>query len=81
MNNGIIFKDFKESKINFESTFKFLIGTNRYDPKTSSKWCDRVLYKTNPKENLIVEAINYKSLTNHNISDHKPVSALFNIQL
>ncbi|OLY82087.1 Type II inositol 1,4,5-trisphosphate 5-phosphatase [Smittium mucronatum] len=79
---GLAFNGFKESEINFNPTYKFVIGTNEYSEKRTQSWTDRILWWTNKKyPSEYVSNINYLSQQNLAISDHKPVSATFKIKL
>jgi hypothetical protein len=46
---GNVFAEFEEAKLKFPPTYKFKVGTNDYDYKTSKiripSWCDRILYR------------------------------------
>ena len=74
------FKNVKEGKINFLPTYKFIKHTDKYDlSKRIPAWTDRILFG-NKKSNDINQ-IFYDSISEINISDHKPVSSLFAIKL
>ena len=74
------FKNVKEGKINFLPTYKFIKHTDKYDlSKRIPAWTDRILFG-NKKSNDINQ-IFYDSISEINISDHKPVSSLFEIKL
>eukprot|EP00596_Hydrurales_sp_CCMP1899_P000717 CAMPEP_0119046722 /NCGR_PEP_ID=MMETSP1177-20130426/48508_1 /TAXON_ID=2985 /ORGANISM="Ochromonas sp, Strain CCMP1899" /LENGTH=540 /DNA_ID=CAMNT_0007020297 /DNA_START=42 /DNA_END=1665 /DNA_ORIENTATION=+ len=78
---GNVFEDYEEGTIDFEPTYKFAPGTSQYDNRPEKKlrapaWCDRVLWRTNSLDS--VRQLNYRRCE-LDISDHKPVSALFNI--
>ena len=68
---------FSEAVIEFAPTYKYDIGTSRYDtgPKRRPPaWCDRVLWRG---ENVLPLA--YTSCDGPCCSDHKPVAALLAI--
>lgn len=48
-------------------------------------WCDRILYKTRPKQiknvTLELEQTSYKSHPTYMLSDHRPVSSEFMIKV
>ena len=82
MENKAVFQDYLEGFIDFSPTYKYQPGTDTYDCRAEKKlrapaWCDRVLWKENSKIDS-VRQLNYRR-SELNISDHKPVSALFNI--
>ena len=82
MGNKNVFHDYEEGIIDFPPTYKYQPGTDVYDCRSEKKlrapaWCDRVLWKENSTINS-VRQLNYRR-AELNISDHKPISALFNI--
>ncbi|RZC40415.1 phosphatidylinositol 4,5-bisphosphate 5-phosphatase A-like [Asbolus verrucosus] len=85
MKNGEAFSELTEQDPEFPPTFKFEVGTNRYDHKRRPAWCDRILYRVNPHnyENvtLKVDQLSYKNHPSYLLSDHKPVTAEFNIKI
>lgn len=72
--SGLIGKEFTESPITFQPTFRFHPGTNKYqDSKRTPSFCDRILYR--PLEDITIRK--YKSVMCEKIkSDHKPVALL-----
>lgn len=68
------FSDYSEGAIAFQPTFKYQVGTDEFNELRTPAWCDRVLWKG---EN--VEQLHYHSHPSLLTSDHKPVSALFNV--
>lgn len=77
-----VFHGYEEGRLDFPPTYKYQPGTDVYDCRADKKlrapaWCDRVLWKENSVVNS-VRQLNYRR-AELNISDHKPVSALFNI--
>ena len=77
-----VFHDYEEGQLDFLPTYKYQPGTDVYDCRSEKKlrapaWCDRVLWKENSTINS-VRQLNYRR-AELNISDHKPISALFNI--
>lgn len=74
MGRGYAFPFYDESKITFNPTYKFDVGTDSYDTSEKQRipaWCDRVLRKGN---NLRQTSYNSAPLR---FSDHKPVYATF----
>lgn len=74
-NPGSRLRAFKESQITFAPTYKYDVGTNRYDTsdkKRSPAWCDRLLYRGIGR----IKQVEYRR---HEIraSDHRPVSGVF----
>ncbi|ODV83483.1 hypothetical protein CANARDRAFT_203100 [[Candida] arabinofermentans NRRL YB-2248] len=41
---GKLLWGFDEAKVKFKPTYKFKVGTNIYNSKRTSSWCDRILY-------------------------------------
>ena len=79
--NGLAFTQFHEGRIDFKPTYKYDPSTNTWDSSEKNRvpaWCDRILYYSN--EDLL-EVDNYQSYPEMIISDHKPVSCLFNTKV
>jgi hypothetical protein len=71
---GLTFPYYSEARITFAPTYKFDLGTDRYDTSEKARipaWCDRILRKG---DNL--RQINYESAP-LKFSDHRPVYASF----
>lgn len=86
MRDRLAFENLSEKPPQFPPTFKFEEGTNEYDLKRRPAWCDRILYGVNPgntrsRIKLNAEQTSYKSHPNYNISDHKPVTSEFTINI
>ncbi|TVY71165.1 putative inositol polyphosphate 5-phosphatase [Lachnellula suecica] len=69
---------FSELPITFAPTYKYDVGTDRYDTsekKRSPAWCDRILYRGRDR----IKQVDYKR---HEVmvSDHRPVTGQFRIQ-
>ena len=86
-----------EKEITFKPTYKYCIGSNEYDytlndnkdnigkksgKKRNPSWCDRILFKKNDKNTNIV-CLEYKSIMDDkfNVSDHRPVYAIFEVEV
>ena len=62
---------FEEGEITFPPTFKFRVGSSRYNDKRVPSFCDRVLF-CGPD----VKCLGYWADFGNMLSDHKPVAAL-----
>ncbi|TPX59296.1 hypothetical protein SpCBS45565_g07773 [Spizellomyces sp. 'palustris'] len=77
------FNGFKEGPITFPPTFKYDIGTSRFDTSEKQRtpsFCDRILWFQNPlhtEDPDWAKVLWYRSCMDLTMSDHKPVMALF----
>ncbi|GME77354.1 unnamed protein product [Ambrosiozyma monospora] len=85
--SNVAFWGFDEAKINFKPTYKFKVGTSKYNTKRKPSWCDRILYQSYQSQhlppgevegerellNLKADVLEYNSIENLRISDHIPV--------
>ena len=81
LNNFLVdYKFINEGNVKFFPTYKYIKNTNKYDlSKKLCSWTDRILFGNSESSSL--NQIFYDSIDNINISDHKPVSSLFEIKL
>ncbi|NXY79800.1 PI5PA phosphatase, partial [Glareola pratincola] len=91
-----VLSGFQEGPLNFPPTFKFDVGTNKYDSSAKKRkpaWTDRILWKIKspsvglgaggrrPSRSVLsVSQLCYCSHMEYSISDHKPVAAIFAVQ-
>ena len=79
--NGQAFTQFHEGKVDFKPTYKYDPSTNAWDSSEKNRvpaWCDRILYYS--IEDLL-DIMSYASYPEMIISDHKPVSCLYNAKV
>lgn len=90
------FDGFEEYEIAFAPTYKFEQGGNGYDQKKQRMpaWCDRILWKTHGRSRgaamfskndhgmlkQTFKCIKYESYNDETMSDHKPVTGLFEMK-
>ncbi|KAM7089843.1 phosphatidylinositol 4,5-bisphosphate 5-phosphatase A isoform 2-T2 [Ciconia maguari] len=91
-----VLSGFQEGPLNFPPTFKFDVGTNKYDSSAKKRkpaWTDRILWKIKspsvglgtggcrPSRGVLsVSQLRYCSHMEYTVSDHKPVAAIFAVQ-
>ena len=76
-----VFGGYKEAEIQFVPSYKFDHNTNRYDSSEKARvpaWTDRILWRDTAGQ---VKCQYYGVHMDHMISDHKPVSAQFYVDI
>uniref|UniRef100_A0A3B4VAN3 Phosphatidylinositol 4,5-bisphosphate 5-phosphatase A-like n=1 Tax=Seriola dumerili TaxID=41447 RepID=A0A3B4VAN3_SERDU len=82
-----VLEGFQEGPLKFSPTYKFDVGTNTYDTsgkKRKPAWTDRILWRlraTAPAGAVLVTQHCYRSHMEYTVSDHKPVSSIFTLQV
>ncbi|KAI8057833.1 SacI homology domain-containing protein [Syncephalis plumigaleata] len=78
MSRDEIFQGFTEGQITFLPTYKYELGTDYYDMSEKQRipaWTDRILYRGKR-----IKQLEY-SRANLRISDHRPVRAIFSVEV
>lgn len=85
---GQVFPWYQEMRVNFLPTYKFDVGTDKYDSSEKARipaWCDRVIYKSNTKSGQdggrCLKGLEYGSVQELRFSDHRPVYATFELDV
>ncbi|KAF8905753.1 Endonuclease/exonuclease/phosphatase [Gymnopilus junonius] len=80
-NRGCRLRGFSEGPITFKPTYKYDPFSDEYDSsekRRSPAWCDRVLWRTRVATR--VRQVSYRRYE-VNVSDHRPVSAAFEVRV
>jgi len=74
---GRVFPEFEEGKISFAPTYKYKVGQHEFETEKRRipPWCDRILYRGEAQLQF------YTSVASVCESDHKPVTALFKVDI
>ncbi|KAJ3692573.1 hypothetical protein LUZ60_011668 [Juncus effusus] len=83
LKTGNTFEGWEEGEINFAPTYKYEINSEKYvgeiykegEKKRTPAWCDRILWSGKG-----IKQLSYWS-SDLRLSDHRPVSALFSVEL
>ncbi|CAL1203389.1 unnamed protein product [Candida parapsilosis] len=78
------FSEFNEGAVKFYPTYKFDKGTSNYDSSEKQRvpsWTDRVLYLSLKKKRNDLKQLNYNSVMDVYLSDHKPVYSTFAVKV
>ncbi|XP_071506726.1 uncharacterized protein [Diadema antillarum] len=82
MRKNEIFKGFREGTIKFLPSYKFDVGEDVYDTSSKARvpsYTDRVLYKSRKASDISL--VHYNSCEQIKTSDHRPVYALFEVDI
>ncbi|KDQ18332.1 hypothetical protein BOTBODRAFT_63341 [Botryobasidium botryosum FD-172 SS1] len=79
---GRCFHEFKEGTINFPPTYRYVIGEEDkqvFDPRRRPAWTDRIQFWS--RDESVVEQVSYERHAKIVLSDHKPVSAEYKVEI
>ncbi|XP_062157551.1 type IV inositol polyphosphate 5-phosphatase 11 [Alnus glutinosa] len=75
---GRIFNGYCEGRLTFKPTYKYDVGSSKYDTSYKVRvpaWTDRILFKIEDVEKINATLRSYESMDGIYSSDHKPVKA------
>ena len=75
-----LLKTCQEGQLLFDPTYKYDIGTDKYDTSANLRcpaWTDRILFT---QSNPIMTLVKY-GRAEHTLSDHKPIYAMFKAKI
>ncbi|KAG6624805.1 hypothetical protein CIPAW_16G053100 [Carya illinoinensis] len=75
---GHIFNGYCEGTLTFKPTYKYNVGSSKYDTSYKVRvpsWTDRILFKIEDMEKINANLHSYESMDEITSSDHKPVKA------
>lgn len=83
MAKGNVFYNFQEGELTFAPTFKVVRGTPGFDYQRLRipSYCDRILWHSLPMHQELVQLQEYGAIERYTTSDHKPVYAVFEIEV
>lgn len=74
-----ILSGFTEGAISFPPTYKYQIGSNKYDMEARTpSYTDRIFYSKNDSR---ISQLDYSSISEYAISDHRPVVSRFELSI
>jgi len=77
---GRVAAGYREGPLSFPPTYKFDHGSDNYDSSDKARipaWTDRILFRSRVRNHL--ELLSYQSCADVRSSDHRPVTALFEV--
>ena len=79
---GKVFANWNEGDIKFSPTYRFIRNTNMYNEELGRipAWCDRILYKSLPSNEVNIQLLDYNAIHSIQSSDHHPVYATFKLK-
>jgi endonuclease/exonuclease/phosphatase family metal-dependent hydrolase len=83
MEKRSVFANWSEGEINFKPTFKVKRGqpVTTYQHLRLPAYCDRILWRSLPMHKKSLSLIKYAAMESYTTSDHKPVYAVFHLNL
>ena len=78
-NRAFRLRTFQEGPLTFAPTYKYDRGSDAFDTSEKRRvpaWCDRVLWRSREEERVVLMGYRRWEV---NVSDHRPVSAVFRV--